>query len=101
VFLFQQSYKFLGELGVAVSIFLPYSITRYQKQLLFSCTINLDNIGHAGYGLLIKRNSFDFFVTKIANRTSQVKSVDSSLNDFNSCFLYPLFFLRILRFVIE
>ena len=53
--LLQSLSKLFSQFGVAITILLPDSVTGYNNELLFACSLNLNDVGHAGHWLLVER----------------------------------------------
>lgn len=90
-----------SELFVLISVLLPDAVAAYQNQLFPSIAGDFDDIGHAGDGLLVERQSLYFLVTEITDRASQIEPIHSSLYDGHTSLGDPCPFHLVLRLVVE
>lgn len=97
----QTLLKLFDQLWRIIIVFLPNTVTSHYNHFFLSCPFHFNYIRHASDGLLVECESWNSFMAKITNWASQVQSINSSLNDRNSCLLYSLFLDWIFRFMVD
>jgi hypothetical protein len=85
---------------VVVPVFLPYSVAAYDHQFFLPVSLELDDVWHAGDGLLVEGQSFHFLMAEISQGAGEVEAVDSSLHDGNTRLLYPCLFNWVFGFMV-
>lgn len=90
-----------SKLLVLVSVLLPNAVTPYQDQLFLPIAGDFNDIGHAGDGLLVERQTLYLLVAEVTDRPCQIKAIHSSLDDGHTCLGNSCLFHLVLRLVIE
>ena len=89
------------QLGVVVAVLLPDTVTPHDHQLLSSCSLDLDDVGHAGDGLFVEWDALDLLVTEVPDRPRQVEPLYPSVDYLSPCLLDPFPLLWILWLVVK